>query len=66
MKNWAFLLGALVATGTAVAVVALMRRRQGHADGLEDISNLISDCRDRIHRLEADLHQLKPAQHPAG
>jgi hypothetical protein len=65
MKKWALLLGALVATGTAVAVVALALRRRSGADGLEEISNLITDCKDRIQRLETDLQQLRPAHQPA-
>jgi hypothetical protein len=64
MKNWPFLLGAALAVGTAAVVVALAIRRSESGDTLDDISGIISDCHERIRRIESELHQLKPAQAP--
>ena len=65
MKKWAFLLGATLAVGAAAVVVGLVIRRSGSGDTLDDISDIISDCHERIRRIETELHQLKPAQAPA-
>jgi hypothetical protein len=60
MKNWAFVLGAAAAVGTAAVVAALVLKRNTLPAGLEDISDILTDCHDRLHRIEADLHRLKP------
>ena len=65
MKNWAFLLGATLAVGAAAVVVSLVIRRSASSDTLDDISDIISDCHERIRRIETELHQLNPAQAPA-
>ena len=57
MKKWTLFIGAAAATAVVVALV--VRRAQQHRE-LEDIPHLISDCFERIHRIEEELHRFHP------
>ena len=63
MKKWAFLIGAAAAMGATAVIVTLALQRRREAD---DVPEIISDCFDRIQRLEAELHRLRPAAAVAG
>jgi len=64
MKKWAYLLGVAAAIGAAAVVVRVALQRAADAKANE-IPSLIDDCFQRIDRLEAELHRLKPASEPA-
>lgn len=58
MNRWGLLFGAAAALGSAVAVVIVISRRE--AGKAKAVPDLIADCFDRIHRIEADLQRLSP------
>lgn len=58
MNRWGFLFCAAAALGSAVAVMAVISRRE--AEKANAIPELIADCFDRIHRIEAELHRVSP------
>lgn len=60
MNKWAFLLGAAVAAATVLALIGLGLQRARHPDPIQEIPDILADCFDRLHRLEAEL------QHAAG
>lgn len=66
MKKWAFLFGAAAAMGAAAVVVSLALRQTREAASREEIPEIIADCFDRIHRIEDELHRLRPTAEAAG
>jgi hypothetical protein len=60
MKSWAFVFGAAGAAAAAVVVVALALRKNDPSRDLQEIPALLEDCHDRIQRIEAELHKLRP------
>lgn len=58
MNRWGFLFGAAAALGSAVAVMVIVSRRE--AAKAKVVPDLIADCFDRIHRIEAELHRVNP------
>jgi len=65
MNKWAFLLGAAAAVGVVVVVVSLALSRAGRTGEANEIPEAISDCFDRIHKIEAELQRLHAAPGPA-
>lgn len=53
----AALLGAIAAAGLVV-IIAAAAQRTGAAAG--DVPEMIDDCFDRIDRIEAALHRIRP------
>ena len=64
MNKWAFLLGAVAAVGAVVVVVSLAARRS--PGGREEVPELIEDCFERIHHIEAELRRLHAGPETAG
>ena len=63
-KNWWLILGTTAALAAATVLVIVLKR--SHLDEhLNNVPELITDCYDRIHELEADLLQLRSAAQPA-
>jgi len=58
MSRWALVFGAAAALGSAIAVVVIVSRRE--AAKANTVPDLIADCFDRIHRIEAELHGVNP------
>lgn len=58
MNRWALVFGAAAALGSAIAVVVIISRRE--AAKANAVPDLIADCFDRIHRIEAELHRVNP------
>ena len=65
MKNWAYLLFAVVAVGAATVAVTFAIRRKHPTEDLEEIPKIIDQCHERIREIEAQLHQLRPTPEPA-
>ena len=63
-KNWWLILGTTAALAAATVLVIVLKR--SHLEGhLANVPDLITDCYDRIHELEADLRHLRSAAQPA-
>jgi hypothetical protein len=58
MRPWVLLTGALLAAGTAAAVLFVLRR-SGRGD--DAIPSLLEDCEERIRRLDSDLQRARGA-----
>jgi hypothetical protein len=59
-KRWWLILGTTAALAAATVLVLVLKR--SHLDEhLSNVPDLITDCYDRIHDLEADLLRLRSA-----
>jgi hypothetical protein len=59
-KSWWLILGTTAALAAATVLVLVLKR--SHLDEhLSNVPDLITDCYDRIHDLEADLLRLRSA-----
>jgi hypothetical protein len=56
MNRWHLVFGAAAALGGAIAVMIIVSRRE--AAQAKVVPDLIADCFDRIHRIEAELQRV--------
>ena len=63
-KNWWLILGTTAALAAATVLVMVLKRSHLE-EHLANVPDLITDCYDRIHDLEADLLRLRSAAQPA-